>query len=237
MKRRNSLSLMAAAIAAPWVTNPVSAAPALSSISKDPSLAGGKPYDLIKPAVLTDSNRVRFLFSYDCPYCRSYHNGLTQWGSTLPKTLRFDATPLITSVENDNQAQAVFGRLVAQAMAPDKVAAYDSTMYTMIQGDLESGIPPKTKIALADILRLLVSTGIDPKSLQAFLDTKGASVGQRIPAHGQIAQTYGLSVTPSVALVGKFLVNPDHANSNPQQFLLLLNGLISRILQGGANAL
>jgi hypothetical protein len=32
-------------------------------------------------------------------------------------------------------------------------------------------------------------------------------------------------------------VTPDNAQGNPQQFLLLLNGMVSRIIQGAGHAL
>ncbi|MBV7542123.1 hypothetical protein [Acidovorax sp. sic0104] len=180
---------------------------------------------------------MRFLFSYDCPYCRSYHNGLTQWGSTLPNPYRFDATPLITSVDNDNQVLAVYGRLIAQALAPAKVPLYDFSMYTMLQGDADTGKPAMGAITLEDVLKTLVSVGVDFKAMQTFLHSKGAVLQKRVPEHGKLINTYKVTVTPSVALLGRYVVNPDHANSNPQQFLLLLNGMVSRLMQGGPNAI
>lgn len=237
MKRRLSLSWLAAAISSPWLTSSAWAFDDPTSSDKTPAGPSGKPYDVINPPVAADINKVRFLFSYECPYCRGYHNGVAQWGSTLPKPLKFEATPVITSVANENQSLAVFGRLVTQSMAPDKVPVYDSAMYSMLQGEIESGIAPKARITLADVIRVLVAVGIDPQALQTFLDKRGASLGRRIPAYGQLVQTYEMTATPSVALVGRYLVTPDHANGNAQQFLLLLNGLVSRILQGGPNAL
>ena len=39
-----------------------------------------KPYEVLNPPIKGDLTRVRLLFSYDCPFCRNYHNGLVQWG-------------------------------------------------------------------------------------------------------------------------------------------------------------
>lgn len=226
-QRRKALALLAVAAAPSWAASP---APATGDST-------GKPYQLISPVVSGDKNRIRFFFSYDCSYCRSYHNGLMQWGVSLPKPFVFDATPVITSIDNNNLPFAVYGRLVAQALAPKNVAAYDFMMYSLIQGDAEAGIPPKQIISLDDVFRTLVKSGVDFKAMQDFLKTKGDAIQKQIPEHGLLLKTYGLTVTPAVALVGRYMVSPDNANGNPQQFLLLLNGLVSRIMQGGANAL
>lgn len=236
--RRATLASIATLLATPllpatsWAQMGPGGAP-----SKAPQGISTKPYDLIAPPVPGDHNRVRFLFSYDCPYCRSYHTGLTQWGATLPKPYVFDITPLITNVDNDNQVFAVYGRLVAQAMAPSKVPLYDFSMYALLQGDSDTGRLGQATISMDDVLKTLVDVGIDFKALQAFLNTKGAAIQKQIPAHGALINTYKVTVTPSVSLLGRYVVNPDHANSNPQQFLLLLNGLISRLMQGGPNAI
>ena len=227
--RRKALSLLAAAAAIPtWAASPA---------AKDGGDNAGKPYQLISPVVSGDKNRVRFFFSYDCQYCRSYHNGLVQWGSSLPKPFAFDATPVITSVDNDNLTFAVYGRLIVQALVPKNVPAYDFLMYSLIQGDNEAGIAPKSVISLDDVFRAVIKSGVDFTAMQSYLKTNGAAIQKRLPEHGLLLKTYGITVTPSVALVGRYNVSPDNANGNPQQFLLLLNGLVSRIMQGGANAL
>ena len=234
--RRQSIASIAAVLASPLLPTPTWAQNSAGTGKQDPGIST-KPYDLITPSVAGDSNRIRFLFSYDCPYCRSYHNGLTQWGGTLPKPYTFDATPLITSVDNDNQVFAVYGRLIAQALAPAKVPLYDFSMYTMLQGDSDTGKPAKSTVSMEDVLMSLVSIGIDFKAIQSFLNSKGTALQKRIPDHGKLINTYKVTVTPSVALLGRYVVNPDHANSNPSQFLLLLNGMVSRLMHGGPNAI
>ena len=229
LHRRKAISLLAAVAAnQTWAAAPT---------AKDGGDGTGKPYQLISPVIPGDKNRVRFFFSYDCPYCRSYHNGLVQWGSTLPKPFAFDATPVITSVDTDNLTFAVYGRLVVQSLAPKNVPAYDFLMYSLIQGDNEAGIAPKSVISLDDVFRAVIKSGVDFNAMQNHIKANGAAIQKRLPEHGLLLKTYGITVTPSVALVGRYTVSPDNANGNPQQFLLLLNGLVSRIMQGGANAL
>lgn len=236
LHRRSSIGAIAAVLASPLLTNNSWAQGVPATGKQDPGISS-KPYDLITPTVPGDTNRVRFLFSYDCPYCRSYHNGLSQWGATLPKPYIFDTTPLITSVDNDNQVLAVYGRLIAQALDPAKVPLYDFSMYTLLQGDTDTGKLGKTTISLEDVLKTLVSVGVDFKAIQSFVNTKGSALQRRVPEYGSLINTYKVTVTPSVALLGRYVVNPDHANSNPSQFLLLLNGLVSRLMQGGPNAI
>lgn len=202
-----------------------------------PQALADKPYERISPMVSTDSNRVRLLFTYDCPYCRSYHNGLVQWGATLPAPLRFEATPVITS-NTDNLIMAVYGRLLMQGVAPTKTHLYDYSMYTQIQGDSDSGQVAKGQLSADDVLRTVSNAaGVQRSVLREYLTKHGGVIEKRLPEHAALIQTYGLKVTPAVAIAGKILVNPDHAGGNPQQFLLLLNAMVSRSIQGGLDAI
>lgn len=202
-----------------------------------PSTGQVSPYDMIVPPVKSDINRIRFFFSYTCPYCRSYHNGLMQWGATIPKPLVFDAVPLITDPDDENLSIAVLGRLIGQAVAPSVLDAYDFAMYANLQGDPEAGIPPLMKLTVKDALRALVKAGANPNAIQSYLQGKGKGIENKLPEYARLISIYKINATPSVSLIGKYIVNPDHAQGNPQHFLLLLNGLVSRIIQGGSNAI
>ena len=196
-----------------------------------------KPYDIIATPIKSDSNTVRFLFTYDCPFCRSYHNGLIQWGNTIPAPMRFAVTPVITS-HSDNLVSAVFGRLLVQGLAPAKLNAYDYDMYAQIQGDSDTGQVGKVHISPNDVLRSVASaTGLSGKQIADYINAKGKQIEKQIPLHAGYVQTYGLTATPAVAIGGRIVVNPDHSGGNPQQFLLLLNAMVSRAIQGGLNAL
>ena len=212
-----------------------SAAPSTGSAAQDAPMA--KPYDIISSPVKSDEKTVRFLFTYDCPFCRSYHNGLLQWGKTLPTPLRFAVTPVITS-HSDNLISAVFGRLLVQGLAPAKLSAYDYDMYAQIQGDTDTGQVGKAQLSPNDILRAVASaTGLSGKQITDFLSAKGKQIEKQIPLHAGYVQTFGLKATPAVAISGRIVVTPDHSGGNPQQYLLLLNAMVSRAIQGGLHAL
>ena len=235
IERRHALATLAG----------ISASLALPSIAADlPPKAGAgaadasevKPYEVLNPPIKGDLTRVRLLFSYDCPFCRNYHNGLVQWGASLPKPLSFEATPLITS-EGENLFNAVLGRLITQDVAPQALQTYDYLMYMKLQGDPELGSPPSGKLSVTDVLRTIVQAGGDGKAIQTYLKGRGKGVENRVPSHAKLVRTYKLTSTPSVALAGRFVVTPDNAQGNPQQFLLLLNGIVSRIIQGSGHAI
>lgn len=196
-----------------------------------------KPFDRIVPAIAADSSRVRLLFTYDCPFCRSYHNGLVQWGATLPSPLRFEATPVLTS-STDNLVMAVYGRLIMQGIAPSKVHVYDYSMYTQIQGDPDSGQMAKAQISPEDILRTIATaSGVPGTVVRDYLGKHSATLERRLPDHAALIKSYGLKATPAVAVAGKITVTPDHAGGSPQQYLLLLNAMVSRAIQGGLDAI
>ena len=197
-----------------------------------------KPYDMIEPPVTGDARIVRLFFTYDCPHCRSYHNGLTQWGGTLPAPLQFHSTPLITSPENDNQTLAVYGRLIAQALDPKAVPRYDFAIYALLQGDELRQTPPVGELLTTHVLAALVEAGIDSERITAYLESEEMEkLEEHVPQHAKAVMTYRIKATPSVAISGRFLVNPDHASGNAPQFLALLNGIVSRSIEGGRHAL
>ncbi len=229
--KRHSLRLLTAALAA-------IATPALGVLpDRLPALAENgssvKPYDSIEPPVKSDANTVRTFFSYACPHCRTYHNGLAQWGASLPSPLEYVAMPIITAPDDDNQILAVYGRLIGEALEPKCLPAYDYALFALFQGDPASGAGPVTTLSVNDVLVALVRAGIPGERIRAYLQGEEvAALEARIMDHAKVIQTYGIKATPSVAIAGHFLLNPDQTSGNAQQFLVLLNGIVSRVLEG-----
>lgn len=203
--------------------------PAQSPVKKEDSQAGVTPFDLIAPVIESEKKTVRFFFSYECEHCRKYHNGLVQWGSTLPKGVNFQTTPLITG-DSDVQLVSIYARLIGQVLNPESVNSYDALIYQAIHGDADMGVRPRALDANA-VLAILVQAGVPSAKIKAFMaSSEIKSVEKKLPVHAEAAAKFNIKSTPSVSLFGKYTVNPDHANGNPQQFLTLLNGLISRHL-------
>lgn len=231
--RRNAIATLTALSAS-------LAIPAAAANKSSNGQAGGlpqeiKPYETLNPPVKGETTRVRLLFSYDCPFCRSYHNGLVQWGASLPKPLSFVSTPLITS-ENPNLMGAVLGRLIGQDVAPQVLHTYDYMMYAKLQGDPDNGTPPVATLSMTDVLRTLVQAGADGHAIQAYLKGRGKGIEKKLPAQAALVKTFHLTSTPSVAITGRYVVTPDNAQGDPSQFLLLLNGIVSRVIQGDVRA-
>lgn len=227
MKRRHALSLFAAA-----------SAPSFAQFrAKAEVEQSAKPYEVLNSPIAADRKKVRMLFSYDCPFCLRYHNGLVSWGSTLPSGLTFDAFPVITSADNDKLVAAILGRLIGQAVAPKALPAFDYSMYMAIQGDTQGGTGPRMRMDMDFVLGSLVEAGAKAQDIKQFVQTKGKGIENRLPAHVEIIKTYKLTATPSVAIAGRYVINPDHSQGNPQHMLLLMNGIASRVIQGDTHAL
>lgn len=230
MLRRTVLSMLAAFAAAPALAQG-------SNASKAATVPDAKLYDVLGTPIAADRKRVRLFFSYDCPFSRNFHNGLVSWGSSLPSGIAFQAYPVIPDADDPKVAVAVIGRLIAQELSPKSLPAYDYMMYSAIQGDSDANTPPAIRLSVEDVLAALVKAGVDKNELQQFLRTKGKGIEKRLPAHAQTIKTYSLAATPSVVIGGRFVINPDHTQGNPQHMLLVLNGLVSRVIQGGTHGI
>ena len=229
MDRRTMISVLAGVVATP----------SFAQLSKSPSpdAVDSKPYDVLQPAIAADRKRVRLLFAYDCPFCLRYHNGLVSWGSSLPKSVAFDAFPVIANLDNESVPMAIVGRLIGQALDQKVLPAYDYAMFTAIQGDPQTGAMPKGALNMDQVLNALVEAGISRTEIQKFVRTKGKGIEKKLQAHADAVNTYQLKATPSIAIGGRYVINPDHTQGNPQNLLLLLNGVVSRVVQGDFNAL
>lgn len=233
LSRRRLSLLLASSLAAQGVF----AAPATPTLPKPPAppQGAGLPFDEISPRVETDRHRVRLLFSYECNHCRTYHNAVHEWGRTIPQPFRFTATPIITDSNSQNNILAVYGRIMAEMIDSKALRPYDLMIYELIQGDPSRGVAAAGRLRLEDIMSVLVRAGIPMEKLKAFSKSnKPALVEKRLPEHARAIQTFGLKATPSIALGGRYLITPDHTGGNAQQFVSLLNGLLSRMLERGS---
>lgn len=235
--KRSTLSRMLILSLAGLLSPKLSALPGLSPVYTHQNRTSLKPYDIIAPPISADINTVRVFFSYRCPYCRTYHNGLELWGESLPQPINFASTPLVTSLDDDDQILAVYGRLIASALDVKCLPAYDLILYELLQGDSDASANHVTNLQAGDILKALVDAGIEHQRLKYFLQGDATQkIESKLVSHAKLIRTYGIKATPSVAIGGRFLVNPDQADGNAQQFLVLLNGMVSRILEIGVQA-
>lgn len=227
MQRRTALSMLAAMSAAPVLAQ--SGGSGSSSNATDTKL-----YGVLETPIAEDRRRVRLFFSYDCGFSRNFHTGLVSWGASLPRGISFVAYPVISDADDPRLSVAVIGRLIAEELSPKSLPTFDFMMYTAIQGDPESNAAPKSTLSVNDVLAALVQAGVDRHQLAHFLKTKGKGIEKRLPAHAKAIKTYKLDATPSLVIGGRHLVTPDHTQGNPQTMLLVMNGLVSQIIQGGA---
>lgn len=227
--RRQWIQSALGAAAALWITPSAHAnvpLPTEMIRPSNPTPPTARPYDVIAPPVKADAQIVRYFFTYDCPHCRRFHRGLIHWGQSLPSALSFRSIPIMTS-DQDAHILAIFGRLICQTLSPDRLAAYDNRLFMLFQDE-----DPKI-LEVDRLLGILVDLGISADDLKRFLASERAKkLERRIPAHAAVIQTYQIQSTPSVAITGRFLVTPDHTNGRIDQFVMLLNGIVSRALEG-----
>lgn len=228
--KRRTLKKLTLGFVAAWSAPVLSVVPNASEMMRPPANSGDslKPYDIITPPVQGDARLVREFFSYSCPHCRTYHNGLVQWGGTLPSPLQYVSMPIITDPDDDNQILAVYGRLICSELDPACLPDYDLSLFNRLQDG--SGI--NANLDVSEILALLVRCGISAESIRSFLQGgEMERLQEQLMTHAQVIKTYSIKSTPSVGISGRFVVNPDQAQGNVQQFLVLLNGIVSRVIE------
>ena len=122
---------------------------------------------------------------------------------------------------------------------PDKVADYDLVMFERFQGTGGKILAGKEIDVNVALEAAAAASGASVLEIGRYLQGtySDADMARKVGYNAKVVRLYELKVTPSIGVAGKAVVTPDNASSDPGQLLVLLNGMVSRALQGGGDAI
>lgn len=176
------------------------------------------PFREVTP-LSADKGKVMVFFTFDCPYSYLYDTMFWRWGRTLPQGWSIQFMPLFTKEPSSIAGLKTF--YAVQQAEPVKLEMFMNHTFMALQSEKRSAMEEKTW------LDILTAAGVN---LDAFSKAWAALPSNEALVEPVVerASHYSLEVTPSVAVDGRYVITPDNTNGNPELFMALLNGMVSK---------
>lgn len=178
------------------------------------------PFATIGP-VAGYENTVAFFFAFTCPYCRDYDVHITRWGATLPEQFTFKRVPLVVSEADIPMARAYFA---VSLIDPSLEAIAASRLYVFAAQS--PVLPPSSFKRFALFWDIFKDLGFTRERYAAAFGHEH-TMAALIEAHDS-AVGHRLTHTPSLGIVGRYLVSPATTNGDYKAFFSVANGLLSQ---------
>lgn len=189
---------------------------------RSPIPPNGQAFFTIDNILSEDGKTVREFFQFTCPYCRQMHASIWNWGASLPKSLIFEPTPIVTEDVGTVIAAAAFYSVYL--IAPGKLGQFSTEIYALVQDRNMSLRNPEIYFIACRALK------IDTK---AFNNTsKSDKVRSLVERAAVLAGRYRVINTPTLAIGGRYTINPEIVEGDPRKFIHLANLVTSKHLQG-----
>ena len=166
-----------------------------------------------------DARKVIVFFSFSCSVCASYDQMLERWAHTLPDGWSAEFIPVAVPDKGNYMAARAF--YAVQDADPARLPAFMSAAYAQIhEGGMEMENPQTWAKAVA------------AAKVQGFEKAWANVTQSRLESAFAKLLTYGVDATPSLAIGGRYVINPDDtASGDPGIFLQLANGMVSKVIQ------
>lgn len=165
-----------------------------------------------------DARKVIVFFSFSCPVCASYDQLLTRWSQTMPTGWSAEFIPVAVPDKGNYMAARAF--YAVQDADPARLPAFMSAAYAQIQeGGMEMENPQTWAKAVATA------------KVQGFEKAWANVTQDRLESAFAKLLTYGVDATPSMAIGGRYVINPDDVQGDNQMFISLANGMVSKVIQ------
>lgn len=170
------------------------------------SYVEGEDYKRIEPAVRTDNPdkvEVVEIFGYWCQHCASMETYIQPWKKSLGEQAYFKPVPVIFRSNQEELAKAYY---VAEAL----------------------GVTDETHVALFNLIHKQNQTINDKEGMQAFFANYGVdaeqfekaytsfSVNSQLSLAKKRARDYGIRVTPTLVVNGKYLITSETAGGQAE---------------------
>ena len=179
-------------------------------------LVPGKDYELIRPAQPTNSGakvEVVEFFSYACPHCSTLQPSLHAWLKKKPADVEFRLVPVVF--------QDAWLPLTTAYYAFDAMGLVDK-----LHDKLFSAIHDSRTLEIKGLLRdqkplfdWVEKQGVDRKQFVDVYNSFG--VRSRTNRSIELAENYGVTSTPMLAVDGKYLTSPSMIGTYEGYFRVL----------------
>lgn len=176
---------------------------------------GTQAYVPINPPLPSDTpGKIEVLefFAYTCPHCAAMEPMVEDWAKTKPDDVVLKQVPIAF-----NASMKPLQQLYYTLLALDRPDLH-AKVFTAIHGEHKRLIDKKAMGEWA------ASQGVDRAKFDAVFDS--FSVQTQVQRANQLAETYRIDGTPSLAVGGKFMTSPVMAGNSYEGTLQEVNKLI-----------
>lgn len=173
------------------------------------------------PQISGEWNKVRMFFSFSCPFSSKWHAGFMNWGRSLPKSVSFMPTPLMSIVDDESYPSALAFYSVWK-VSPERITQFMDKCYEAVQ---------VRRLDPTDFRTYIMAASNAGVNMAAFFPIyRDQTMSSAVEAAGLLAQRYRLKATPSFGISGRYLVSPEGVGGNEQLMYQLLNAMVSKVV-------
>ena len=162
----------------------------------------GQPYLTLNQAQPSDTpGKIEVLefFAYSCVHCATMEPMLQTWAKKLPENVVFKHVPVAF-----NSSMQDLQRLYYALEALDRMDLHEK-VFNAIHRER------KRIYEFKDMAGWLESQGVDRKQFEAAFLSFG--INNKVARANELAKTYNIEGTPSIAVGGKYVTSPTMTNS------------------------
>ncbi|RFA30159.1 hypothetical protein CAI21_08215 [Alkalilimnicola ehrlichii] len=184
----------------------------------------GRDYEVLPTPVETandDSVEVREFFAYSCPHCFTFAGPMHDWAENqAPEEVEFIRTPVVFSDSWRPLAQAYH-----TAEALDMVEQTHIALFSAVHNE-------RRRFRNAnDLAPFFEDHGVDRETF--FNTFNSFVVDMNVRRSEQVIRDFRITSTPSVAVAGKYIVNPSMVGSH-ERMLEVIDYLVRKEIAEGA---
>jgi len=174
------------------------------------------PYKEV-PAQAEDAKKVLVFFSFSCPVCASYDQGLSRWAQTMPPGWTAEFMPVALPDKGNYIAARAF--FAVKDADPSRLPAFMSAAYSLIHQNGMTQENPATW-----------SRAVEIAQVRGFNEAWAKVTPGRLEKAFAKLLTYGVDATPSLVIGGRYIISPDSTAGDNVMFFNLANGMISKVI-------
>lgn len=166
-------------------------------------------YDTLKKTQHSETTgkvEVLEFFAYTCPHCKTMEPLVGKWAETMPDDTALVRVPVAF---NDNLAN--LQKLYYTLESLDRLDLHPAVFNAL-------HTERKSLFSAKEITAWAVEQGIDEQTFTDIFNSFG--INTRINRANELAKNYEINSTPTMAIGGKYITSPSHANGYQQAILV-----------------